>query len=238
MNKLYVGLAVAALAVSAGAYVAGQHSANNEIDTHKVQESQLEHIAQQEKPKVIEQEAQSGFVDPDNYTGTIADQGIEIHIGEIPVDRSSYQQFAKLIPVTIRVPQEMEEPGQERFITYSHSEDAHYFIPNTGKTVTGEINPEDGNVWYQTTLDADGMKLRAGPGVSKTTTVPGHCGELNIVSVPGEMADMLPNNISLHGLESFQDMYSTKEVQALVSPDPVQICTGDSKFELQLKYPK
>ncbi|MFO7710959.1 MAG: hypothetical protein R6V53_04295 [Candidatus Woesearchaeota archaeon] len=237
MKKLYTGLMIAsALAIgAAGAHYIPKMGSEPTINTQKVQE--LEQIVQKEDKAEKTEKSDTGFIDPAKYTGTMSDQGIEIHVGEIKVSRSNgYEQNAERIPVTIQIPQELEKPGQQRFITYTHSEDAHYFIPNTGKMVTGKLNPDDGKVWYQTTLDSDGMKLRAGPGSSKTTNVPGHCGELYIVSVSEDMAQMLPGNIGLYGMDKFKDMY-TGDLKAIVSPDPVEICAGDSKFDLDIKNP-
>ncbi|MFP4424256.1 MAG: hypothetical protein ACLFP2_03400 [Candidatus Woesearchaeota archaeon] len=204
------------------------------IETQKVQ--QLEQIVKESEDKTKEQ-AEKGFIDPEKYTGTISDQEIEVHVGKIEIEkRNGYEKNAQRIPVTIKIPKDLEEPGQERFITYTHSEDAHYFIPNTGKMVTGRLNPDDGKVWYQTTLDSDGMKLRAGPGASKTTNVPGHCNELYIVSVSEDMAQMLPGHVGLHGMDNFKDMYSG-DLQAIVSPESVEICTGENKFDLEVNNP-
>jgi hypothetical protein len=178
-----------------------------------------------------------GFVDPNNYTGNTSDYGVDVTIGKIRVDTSQgYQQHATAIPVTIRVPGTPEDAGKEIFITYSLSEDAHYFIPDTGKVVTGKYNEDDGKVWYQTTLTAPGMELRGDPAASKTMKIPGHCNKIYAYGMSLEMASRLPGNYGLLDVDNFKHVYSSPSFPLVMNSEPILVCTDPSdKFSLDLR---
>jgi hypothetical protein len=212
-----------------------------------VDHSELEDIIKKAEEKPLVSPAINGgnsnlgiseFIDPDSYTGTSSDHGVEVIVRNIKIDTSDrYQMFATKIPVTIKIPNK-EFDGKEIFVIYSHSEDAHYFIPGTGKVVSGKYNPSDDKVWFQTVLNSDGMKLRATPGSSKTTNTPGHCNQLYVYGIDINQAAGLPSDYGILGKDGFKELYSTSEFPLVMNDDPVLICTDISDIKkLKIKYP-
>jgi hypothetical protein len=245
-NIMYGAIAAAAIAFGINQFTGKTQTIieptkqENIINNKNNIDKRLENILNEiEKEKITDNDSiNNGFIDPEKFTGTSADKGIEVYMNNIQLNESEgYQMSAKTIPITIKIPGTKDDNEKTLFITYTHSEDAHYFIPNSGKLVKGRFNQDDGKVWYQTVLDSEGLKLRAGPGSSKTTEILGHCNEIYAIALHPDQAKMLPSHIGLHGLKGFKDMYSTKDTEVVISNKPVRVCAEDNNpTKIRLVY--